>query len=72
MPLPPLLLFAGGGITANGTYFGVVGHVGSYKKDRFRCVGFLRLINVTLSFYGTGILPVESEFKFNMKGWFLF
>ena len=71
-PLPPVLSFAGGGGTSNKTYFGVLGHVGSYKKDRFRYVGVLGMANINLSFFGAGIIHDEVEYKFNMKGWFIF
>ena len=61
-----------GGATSNGTYFGVLGHVGSYKKDRYRYVGILGFTNVNLSFFGAGIIQDELEYSFNMKGWFTF
>ena len=64
--LPPSMTVATGGYTSNGTWFAGGGHVGHWKQDSIRYVGFVGLMNLNIDFYA-GQLPLA----FNIDGGFL-
>ena len=70
--LPPVMTFGGGGVTSNKTWFTVLGHQGSYKKDLIRYTGILGYFNANLGFYGANILEEERKYEFNIKGWAIY
>jgi hypothetical protein len=70
--LPPVMSFGGGGVTSNKTWFSILGHQGSYKKDLIRYTGILGYFDVNLGFYGASILEDERKYEFKIKGWAIY
>ncbi len=69
--LPPRMSFGGGMLTENGTWAGLIGHTGSYFKDKMRYLGVLVYTDVNMDFYRTSQLTGnEYAIGINMQGWF--
>ena len=66
--LSPIVSFAAGAYTTNGTWLVAGGHQGSYMNDRIRYLGVVGYASVNLTFYGTQTNLAEGEYEFNMKG----
>lgn len=70
--LPQIMTVVAGTLTENGTWLAIVGHQGSYLKDRIRYTGAIGYVAPKLSFYNTGIFGIERKFNFSMEGLFIF
>ncbi len=70
--LPQIMTMVAGAYTENGTWLAIVGHQGSYLKDRIRYTGALGYVSPKLSFYGSGIFVKERKYEFVMEGFFTF
>lgn len=70
--LSPTISFAAGAYTSNDTWMTLIGHQGSYLKDRIRYLGALGYTSVNLTFYGGLDIINDGKFDFNMEGFVLF
>ena len=61
IPNPPSTTFGGGGLSENGTWAGVVGHMGVWRKGRVRYRGLIGFTSAELEFYGIGSDPVRND-----------
>ena len=66
--LSPTFSFGAGAYTANNTWGLILGHQGSYLKDRIRYLGVVGYMSVNLTFYGGPLDIGKGEYEFNMKG----
>lgn len=70
--LPQIMTMVAGAYTANGTWMAIIGHQGSYLKDRIRYTGALGYVAPNLTFYGAGIFTEERKYEFSMEGFLTF
>jgi len=66
--LSPTFSFGAGAYTTNNTWGLILGHQGSYSKDRIRYLGVVGYMSVNLTFYGGRLAIGKGEYEFNMKG----
>ena len=64
----PTVSFGAGAYTANNSWGLILGHQGSYLKDRIRYLGIVGYMSVNLKFYGGSMGIGKGEYEFNMKG----
>ena len=67
-PVPPNISVAGGAITENGTWAGVLLHQAYWKKDRIRFRGVAGYLSPNLVIYRDGPFGGELKFGFNLHG----
>lgn len=70
--LPHIMTMVAGAYTENGTWMAIVGHQGSYLKDRIRYTGAVGFVSPKLTFYGAGIFVDERSYNFSMEGFLTF
>ena len=66
--IPPSITGAAAFATENGSKGGGAGHVGIWRNDQIRYIGFAGAASLNLDYWGTGSKPLQTPLRYEVSG----